>query len=287
MQHYTYRVTVEHPTDSRKFYIGVRSCDGHPLGDSQYYGSSSIFNAWRKANPHAVLMKEILAIWDTRALAIAHEIKLHEHFSVAANPMFWNRAKQTAVGFDVSGAPSPMLGKHHSEESKEKNRLAHLGRPSGMKGRKLSRQRVEFLRAINKGRPSPRKGVKVSEEVREKSMATWFRPGLVPWNKDLPILPHVAEACRRALTGRKQSPESIALRRKKMIGYVYKKLTCPHCGTEGGATAIKRWHFERCTGAKLFRARLTIGGKRVHLGRFATQEAADLVVQETRSRLHG
>jgi hypothetical protein len=29
-------------------------------------------------------------------------------------------------------------------------------------------------------------------------------------------------------------------------GYVHEKVTCPHCGTEGGVTAMKRWHFDNC-----------------------------------------
>ena len=29
-------------------------------------------------------------------------------------------------------------------------------------------------------------------------------------------------------------------------GIAQSKLTCPHCGLEGGTSAMKHWHFDRC-----------------------------------------
>jgi hypothetical protein len=59
-----------------------------------------------------------------------------------------------------------------------------------------------------------------------------------------------------------------------LTGYKHKQVTCPHCNTSGGETSMKRWHFEKCTGAKNFRARVTVSGKRIHLGRFSTKQDA-------------
>ena len=79
--------------------------------------------------------------------------------------------------------------------------------------------------------------------------------------------------------GMKQSEESKIKKSLKMVGYVHKKVTCPHCGKIGGETTMKRWHFDKCTGLKDFRARISVDGKRVHLGRFATKEQANMAVK--------
>jgi hypothetical protein len=80
--------------------------------------------------------------------------------------------------------------------------------------------------------------------------------------------------------GFKQSEKTRALMKEKMTGYVHKEITCPHCNTTGGETSMKRWHFVNCTGAKLFKARTTVLGKRIFLGNYATKEIANEVVKE-------
>ena len=63
---------------------------------------------------------------------------------------------------------------------------------------------------------------------------------------------------------------------KILTGIKHKILTCPHCETKGGATTIKRWHFNNCTGKKgTFKARVTYNNQRLYLGKFATQQEAD------------
>ena len=71
------------------------------------------------------------------------------------------------------------------------------------------------------------------------------------------------------------SEEEKQRKREQNTGYVHKKVTCPNCGKTGGETSMKRWHFDKCQGLKEFRARVHVDGKRIHLGRFATQEEAD------------
>ena len=34
--------------------------------------------------------------------------------------------------------------------------------------------------------------------------------------------------------------------RQVNTGYVHDIVACPHCGTQGGETSTKRWHFENC-----------------------------------------
>jgi hypothetical protein len=80
--------------------------------------------------------------------------------------------------------------------------------------------------------------------------------------------------------GFKQSEKTRALIKEKMTGYVHKEITCPHCNTTGGETTMKRWHFDNCTGAKIFKARTTIFGKRIFLGNYATKEISTKIAKE-------
>ena len=74
-------------------------------------------------------------------------------------------------------------------------------------------------------------------------------------------------------------PEAVrAIKSQKMTGYRYKKVQCPHCGFVGGETSTKRWHFDKCRGLKLHKARVTVNGKRKFLGNYPTKEDAKRVV---------
>lgn len=76
--------------------------------------------------------------------------------------------------------------------------------------------------------------------------------------------------------GYKQSEELKKLKSLQMTGYKHKEVVCPKCNTKGGITSMKRWHFDNCTGAKAHRARVTVDGKRIDLGRFETKEQATI-----------
>lgn len=69
-------------------------------------------------------------------------------------------------------------------------------------------------------------------------------------------------------------------KRDLMLGYKHATITCPKCGFTGGITATKRWHFEKCRGLKVYKARATVAGKRVFLGNYATSEEAEMVKQK-------
>lgn len=75
------------------------------------------------------------------------------------------------------------------------------------------------------------------------------------------------------------SEEVRRLKSLKQTGYKHKIITCPKCGTSGGETSMKRWHFEKCRGAKKVRARVTVDGKRIHLGKYETKESAELAIK--------
>jgi hypothetical protein len=165
MYHYTYRLTLSNNTDSKKYYIGARSCTEYPTKDS-YFGSCKTLLAWIKEHGAEGIVKEILAIYGKRQDAIEHEINLHNYFDVAKNVEFWNKAKQTSVGFDTSGTHIPK-----SEEHKRKIGLAHKGRivseeqkekqSQTMTGRKKTQEQIEKQRNSMFGK-------KHSEETKVK-----------------------------------------------------------------------------------------------------------------------
>jgi len=76
-------------------------------------------------------------------------------------------------------------------------------------------------------------------------------------------------------SGYKVTEDRKAKLSKIMKGYKHQIVTCPHCGDKGGETSMKRWHFDNCKGpAKKFKARVTLNGERICLGRFLTKEEA-------------
>lgn len=73
---------------------------------------------------------------------------------------------------------------------------------------------------------------------------------------------------------------------QKVRGFKHKILECPHCGTSGGATAIKRWHFNNCKGkTPTVKARTTVNGERIYLGKAHTQEEAERMIAEYRAKV--
>jgi len=84
------------------------------------------------------------------------------------------------------------------------------------------------------------------------------------------------------------SEETRKLKSAQMTGYKHETLTCPHCGTEGGATSIKRWHFDNCKGVRPeFKSRITVLGKRHYLGKFHTKAEADANAQDFKDLVIG
>ena len=129
MKHYTYRITN---IVDNKHYYGVRSSidPSKDLG-IKYFSSSKDKNFIKdqKENPHKYKYK-IIRIYNTRKEAIELEIKLHTKFDVGVNESFYNRSKQTSVGWDTTGngnlgqanygEKNGMFGKTHTEEARQK-----------------------------------------------------------------------------------------------------------------------------------------------------------------------
>lgn len=226
----------EHNDVFTQGYVGVSSNQKKRFYDHRYSLDNSHLRRAVEKYGWDSLIKQVLLIADkTYCLMIEAKLRAQNHIG-------WNIVKG-------GGAPPESkwnLGKTLSEETKAKISLS-------------------------------RKGKKHTPEMQARlnlnllaGAANRFVNGQTPWNKGLPPLPHVVEAVRRATTGRVHSEEekekrAAKLRGRKrpqhvidavrrallgkpgrMLGKHYKKITCPHCGKEGGASAMPRWHFNNC-----------------------------------------
>ncbi|MHB8098123.1 MAG: GIY-YIG nuclease family protein [Sulfuricurvum sp.] len=138
MYHYVYRITN---TTLKKHYYGKRSSKLLPSLDLgiKYFSSSTDkeFKQDQKENPQNYKYKTVKTFYNSIE-AVAFEIMLHNKFDVAKNIAFYNKAKQTAIGFDCTGN---LL----SNETKDKIRLGSIGRV-------MSKETKDKLRLINVGR---------------------------------------------------------------------------------------------------------------------------------------
>jgi len=174
MRHYVYRITN---IKLNKHYYGTRTSKNKtPEEDiGVYYFSSSKdkeFIKDQKENSQNYRYK-IVKKFRTRKEALRLEIKLHNKFNVGVNESFYNRAKQTSIGFDTTGIIQ-------SEEIRKKkrdywNNLSEEAKEHFIekcKGRKHSEETKNKLRAINTGKkygpcPEERK-----EKIRNKRLGT-------------------------------------------------------------------------------------------------------------------
>ncbi len=148
MYHYTY--LIQHKKEPSR-YIGVRTSKVPPTEDTDYWGSSKHI----PKDVRETHSKIILKIHTTRKEAVAHEIYLHNLNDVAINPIYYNKAKQTSVGFDTTGMTVTV-----SEETRKKSSTTHKNLAS-MPGYK-----------------NPRKGVTLSEETKAKLSKTIKEKGI-------------------------------------------------------------------------------------------------------------
>jgi len=168
MIHYVYLLTSK---NLLKYYIGVRSCKCGAATDN-YWGSSKYLGD--KATRCNRFYKTILSVHPTREAATAEEIRLHNYYDVAVNNSFYNKAKQTSIGWDTTGTvaseetraklSAARKGYKHRQETKDK--IA-----KGRTGCKHSDETKKLVSAANKGK-QPRLGAKLSDATKEKLRKT-------------------------------------------------------------------------------------------------------------------
>mgnify|MGYP002629010343 CR=1 FL=1 len=134
---YVYRLTCTHPESPAKYYYGYHSCIGDPRQDPYWSSSRTVQAAMIRFGPEA-FTKKIIAVYPTRAEALALEVKLHHYFNVKDHPLFFNRANQTSTKFTTTGSPSmatrakigaSQRGKVVSDETRAKIAEAKRGKP--------------------------------------------------------------------------------------------------------------------------------------------------------------
>jgi hypothetical protein len=202
--------------DGGLFYIGKGKIRRSRQMDCRNSHWTNIVNKYGKPKV------EVLANWETEQEALDHERFLIFCF----RDMGFVLANKTSGGEGLSGYK-------HTEESKQKNRLAKMGNipwNKGIKGvmptpwnkgKKTSAEVCEKLSLAKLGKPGHKKGWVNSEETRAKISAS--KTGKTFMN----------EAWGQAIS-------------KGNLGKKHGLVTCPHCGKIGGLTAMPRWHFDKC-----------------------------------------
>lgn len=167
--HYAYEITN---VNNGMKYIGSRSCACLPCMDTKYMSSSKTLKKAIEEAENAHFVKIVLQEFPTRKEALEHEVLLHNKFDVGRNPDFYNKAKQTSVGFWCDAT-----GRKLSKETKQKQRIARLKNPMSAEARK---KRSKTLLEKNKGKRSPRYGTHASEETKKKQREERLRNPISP-----------------------------------------------------------------------------------------------------------
>ena len=159
-KHYVYRITNK---IENKHYYGCRTTKLEPKDDlgSKYFSSSrdKEFIKDQKENPYNYKYK-IIKIFSTREEAIELEIKLHNKFNVGINESFYNRAKQSSLGFDTSGIK-------YSDERKERIRKRMIEN-NHFRGKKLSDEHKLKLSLSHMGSKNHNYGLEKTAEIKKK-----------------------------------------------------------------------------------------------------------------------
>lgn len=149
---YVYQVKHRH---TGEFYIGSKYAMGATPDNTEDYlgsvkGKSERCTRYKYliSNEKHLLDKVIVGVFDTKQEAIECEIDLHSKFF--DDPLCLNGAKQKSSGFSASfvGEKHQMYGKKHNQETKEKMRVAKLGKPRGS----YSEEHKEKIRLSQVGR---------------------------------------------------------------------------------------------------------------------------------------
>ena len=190
--HYVYCITN---VILDKHYIGIRSCNINPVDDlgKKYFSSSTdkSFIEDQKTNIHNYAY-EVIKIFKSRDDALLEEIRLHNLYDVGKNNNFYNKSKQTSVGFDTSGCVIvkdiyenrfvvpidderiktgefvyQMIGHKFSEETKKNMSIAQTGEKNGFYGKTHSDETKEIL-STYRGEKAYMYGKNHSDETKKK-----------------------------------------------------------------------------------------------------------------------
>ena len=149
-----YVYQVKH-RETGEFYIGSKYAMGAtPENTTGYFGTSKGKSArcsrykYLVSNEKHLLDKVILGMFDTKQDALKYEIEMHN--KLFNDPLCLNGAKQTSNKFSATfiGKEHPFFGKVHLDETRQKMRLAKLGKKRGSH----SLEHIEKIRLAQVGR---------------------------------------------------------------------------------------------------------------------------------------
>ena len=217
--HYTYKITNNR---TGKSYIGSRSCLGWPLDDIgvKYFSSSTDqeFINEQKSNPEN-FEYSIFNIFDTREKAIGNEIFLHELYDVSKNENFYNKARQTSIGFDQTGHIPWNKGRSWDEETKRKISETIAGSTVNLsKETRLS------------------KSQKMSQKI-------WINDGVDEILIDKSQMYKYPEFIKGRIPGKYGGGMKGKCNRNKKAE---PRIICEHCNLETNKGNYNRWHGKRC-----------------------------------------
>lgn len=207
MKHYVYKISniIEN-----KHYIGVRSSK-NPIKDLgiKYFSSSSDkeFMLEQQEFPER-FEYNILEVFSTRKDAINKEIELHDLYDVAVNESFYNKSKQTSIGFCTSGAT-------HSQETKDKISATLTGKPhSEETKRKISDSNMgkKYTEETKRKMSKSHTGKILSDEHRKSISRSTSGEGNIMWGKK-----HTEETKRKISNTKTGTSPSNTTREKMSI----------------------------------------------------------------------
>lgn len=241
-------------------YIGLRTSNIEPEKDLGYlYFSSSTDSIFMKDQFErpSNFKYQVLNVFDNRLDAINDEMRLHELYDVAFNPMFYNKQKQGAHTIDFTG-------QNHNEESKIKIGAASKDRGISDKAREnlkwhsKNRKRTEEEKKKMSeaklgnnnaaGERSDEVKRKISEGKKGKESSFKGKTHSIDSKKKMSNA-KLGDNNPKYWKGKNRLDETkhkISENRKGKGTGPAVKAKCPHCAKEGGYSAMMRWHFNNC-----------------------------------------
>lgn len=210
--HYVYKLTARNPIDRRKYYIGVRTCDGAPSKDSGYMSSSRYVQAAIDAG--VVFDKNIICVGFDRIHANDIEQALLGYHYKVNREEFFNRGIVTSDRFTTIGP---------FDDARRAIALEAMGRPEvrakigaansiALRGKKQTTEqiakRVEKLKGHVVSKETRKKiGAANSRALLGKSLSEEHRKAISEGNKGKIRTDDQRAAISRRMSGKEQSPE--------------------------------------------------------------------------------
>jgi len=243
MYHYIYKTTN---TINGKFYYGKHSTNNV---DDGYLGSGKALKTAIKKYRRDVFVREVLAYCDSEEdayeleelVVTQEEVDKDMCYNITLGGQGGEYTPPAKIQCPVCGgwySPSNAKQWHFdncgkkikkkplSDSTKKKIGDAHRGR----------KHSDEFKEKISKSKL----GTKISDETKRKMSKA---------HKGIPKPPLSEEHKRKLRIAHKGKTLSESAKKKvsdALKGVPKKKIKCPHCGKEGQAPLMKRWHFDNC-----------------------------------------